>query len=52
MTGFEPGLGVPYATVRPNEKTRGNGVKGVGAKGGDAFAAAGLIWPAPTTSLS
>ena len=51
MTGVEPGLGVPYATLRPNEKARGNGVMGVGVNGGDALAAAGLILPLPQQRL-
>ena len=39
--GPEPGLGVPRAAARPGEKTRGGGVKGAGANGGDACADGG-----------
>lgn len=39
--GPEPGLGVPRAAARPGEKTRGSGVKGAEANGGDACAGGG-----------
>jgi len=39
--GPEPGLGVPRAAARPGEKTRGGGVKGAWANGGDACADGG-----------
>ena len=44
--GPEPGLGVPRAAARPGEKTRGGGVKGAGANGGDACAGGVSSMPA------